>query len=585
MNFKDLQALLRKRFHLPKERAVKRTINSFTLAERAVFYFFAAIFISSGFFLLWKVSQAFMVPVPAYGGTLTEGVVGNPRFINPVLALSEADKDLSALVYSGLVKVSPQGEIQNDVAKSVSVSKDLLTYTVSLRDDAKFQDGTLVTADDVVFTIGKIADPLIKSPRRGNWDGVTISKIDAKTVAFSLKKPYAPFIYNLTIGILPKKMWKNVSADEFSFSQLNTLPVGSGPYRITKVERNQGGIPNYYELTASGQGSEAKPYVKTLVFRFYSSESDLIDAYNSGDVESVAGLSPERLADLNRKQDKVVNSPLPRVFAAFFNQSRNKALSDLAVRKALDVASPRETIIKEVFDGYATPITGPLPAGLYPWTAVDAPEDMTASLNQAKKILSDAGWKMSTSTGTLVKKIGNDTISLSFSISTGNAPELTAVAQELKASWEKLGAHVTVLAYETGELNQNVIRPRDFDALLFGEMVGRDADLYPFWHSSQRQDPGLNIALYANSKVDKLLDDARSAANQASVESDYKSLSAEIAKDEPAAFLYTPSFLYLVPNKVHDAKMGSLSSAEDRFTSIASWYVETDNIWKIFLKS
>jgi peptide/nickel transport system substrate-binding protein len=585
MNYQELRALLRKRFHLPKERPVRRTIQSFTLAERGVFYFFTALFIIAGLSLLWQVSESYLVRVPTEGGSLTEGVVGNPRFINPVLALSEADKNLTALIYSGLVRVTPQGEVVNDLASAVTISKDLLTYSVTIDAGARFHDGTPVTADDVIFTVGKIIDPLIKSPRRGNWEGVTATKIDDQTVTFTLKKPYAPFIYNLTIGILPRHIWKNVTADEFSFSQFNTLPVGSGPYKISRVERNEGGIPDYYELSPFAGTDEREPYLKKIVFRFYPSETMLIEAYNSNDIESVAGLSPERLIDLEARDRHVVSSPLPRIFAVFFNQTHSKALQDKAVRQALNLTAPRQEIVKDIFGGYATAINTPFPAGLYDWaTFAAATEDAAADLNEAQEILASAGWKPNAETGLLEKTSGGATIPLSFSISTGDAPELKAVAEKLKASWQKLGAQVTILAFETGELNQGVIRPRNFDALLFGEMVGRDADLYPFWHSSQRNDPGLNIALYANSKADKLLEDARSAADQEALESKDRSFSAEIAKDVPAVFLYTPSFLYVLPAKVQSVAVGALLSSQDRFAGVRDWYVETDKVWKIFLK-
>jgi peptide/nickel transport system substrate-binding protein len=583
MNLKEFRLLLRRRFHLPKERAVRRATEHFTPAERATFTFFASLFVVAGLSLLWHVSDAYLVEVPARGGTLAEGVVGNPRFINPVLALSEADKNLTALVYSGLVKFSPEGRIENDLADSIEVSSDLLTYTVRLKDDAHFHDGKPVTADDIVFTVSKVEDPLIKSPRRGNWEGVSVSKVDEKTVAFALKKPYAPFIYNLTLGILPRHIWKNVTADEFSFSQWNTLPVGSGPYKIARVERNEGGIPDYYELVPFADSVGREPYIGKLVFSFYPSEDALIEAYNHGDIESLSGLSPDILPSLEAADRTVLHSPLPRIFAAFFNQSHSKVLADASVREALSLAAPRKEIVREVFGGYATAIDSPLPAGLYPWTAYDlSAHDAEADLAAAKELLAKAGWAMGES-GALEKKSGKDTMALSFSISTGDAPELKAVAEKLATAWAALGAKVDILVFETGELNQNVIRPRNFDALLFGEMVGKDADLYPFWHSSQRTDPGLNIALYANAKVDRLLEDARRASSTEGVEADYAALAAEMKKDVPAAFLYTPSFLYVVPKKVQAVAATPLLSSQDRFAGVKDWYVETDKVWKAFI--
>ena len=578
---REILSLLRKKWNLPKEKPINRAIHSFTPAERTIFYISVVLFVVNGFLLSTEVSNAFLEKIPTSGGTLVEGIVGNPRFINPVLALSDADKNMTALIYSGLMRLDENGRAVPDLAESVSLSEDKLTYRAVLREGAHFQDGTIVTADDIVFTISKIADPLIKSPRKGNWEGVTIEKIDEKTVSFRLKKPYTPFIYNLSIGILPKEIWKNVTADEFTFSQFNTLPIGSGPYKVSRVERNSGGIPDYYELESFDSGT-GKPFIKKLVLRFYSSEAELADAYGNGDVESVGGLSAENLLNINKNGAKVLQTPLPRVFALFFNQSKSAALRDQSVRLALRVASPKERIIEEVFGGNAKPISGPLPAGLYPWTTEIFEQPLEERVNAAAKILESAGWKKGTS-GILEKKSGSETIKLSFSISTGDAPELRAAAELLKAVWQPLGIEVKILTFESGELNQSVIRTRQFDALLFGELVGREADLYPFWHSSQRTDPGLNIALYANSKADKLLEEARVARNLGDAEESMKAFYEEVARDAPAIFLYTPNFVYILPEKVKSAELSALGASHERFSTIREWYIETDRVWKIFL--
>lgn len=584
MNYKDLQVSLLRRFSMPKERSMRAIVRSFTIAEKTVFYFFALIFILSSLTLLWQVSNAFLVEVPIRGGSLTEGVVGNPRFINPVLAISEADKNLTALVYSGLIRITPNGEVENDLADSVSVSDDRHTYTAHISDNARFQDGTEVTADDVIFTIQKITDSNIKSPRRGNWDGVNIEKVDEKTLTFTLKQAYTPFIYNLAIGVLPKHIWKNVSDDEFSFSQFNTLPIGSGLYQVESVERNSGGIPNLYVLSPKENSLNQSPYIRNLIFKFYPSETELIDAYNSGAVESIGGISPERAKELELGNGKIISSPLPRVFAVFFNQNQSKVLLNKEVRQALNLASPKEEIVETVLGGYGTVIDGPLPAGIYSWTSgIEGGLKPEERFENAKKILADAGWTANAETGVLEKKSKSGTITLSFSISTGDAPELQAVANKLVEAWQKLGAKVDVLVFETGDLNQNVIRSRNFDALLFGKVVGRDADLYPFWHSSQKADPGLNIALYTNSRTDKLLEAARSANTPEEVEKNYKAFRDELKADMPAVFLYTPSFLYVVPEKVHAISLNSLTVSQDRFLGLRDWYIETNKVWKIFV--
>jgi peptide/nickel transport system substrate-binding protein len=581
MKYHDLRALLVKRFHIPKERSIGSALRRFTLAEKAVFYFFVGLFILSGVLLLWKVNDAFLVSVPLRGGTLTEGVIGNPRFINPVLAISEADKNLTSLVYSGLVRVTPQGDLTGDLARTVGISKDGLTYTAHLRDDATFQDGVPVTADDVIFTISKITDPSIKSPLYGDFAGITVTKVDNLTVTFTLKKPYAPFIDNLTVGILPQHIWSAVSDDEFSFSQFNVSPVGSGPYKVSSVTRDSGGIPNYYDLVPFDKSLGGAPYIANMVFRFYSNENDLLDAYSSGTIQSLSGISPDEAVTLKKEGANVISSPLPRVFGVFFNQSSNKALLEKDVRQALNLAAPKESIINNVLDGYGTVLDGPLPPEFSGQTV--APFDEANGIKQAETLLGKNGWVKDPSTGILEKKSKSATLTLSFTLSTSDTPELKAVADALKTAWTEMGADVTVQVFDTGDLNQNVIRPRRYDALLFGEVVGRDEDVYPFWDSSERNDPGLNIALYANSTVDKLLESARGESDPSKRADDYVQFEKEVENDAPAVFLYAPSFLYVLPLSVHGVVLGNLSIPQDRFLGIRDWYIETNSVWQIFI--
>jgi peptide/nickel transport system substrate-binding protein len=242
-------------------------ISNFSLAEKVCFYALCVIFIASGVKILENVNTSVMVDVPANGGYLNEGIVGSPRFINPVLAISDLDHDLSVLIYSGLMKDGPSNSLTTDLAKSYEISSDGLTYTFTLKDNIYFHDGTKVTTDDVEFTINKIQDSTIKSPRRPAFYDVTVEKINDKQIKFILKKPYSPFLENLTVGILPKYLWNNLNSDEFPLSQYNLEPVGSGPYEISKVEtakKNALIIPSYYELVPFKKYASGAPFIDKI---------------------------------------------------------------------------------------------------------------------------------------------------------------------------------------------------------------------------------------------------------------------------------------------------------------------------------
>jgi peptide/nickel transport system substrate-binding protein len=172
---------------------------------------------------------------------------------------------------------------------------------------------------------------------------------------------------------------------------------------------------------------------------------------------------------------------------------------------------------------------------------------------------------------------------LAFSISTADSPDLKQTADMIRDQWAAIGAVVTINVFEPGDLNQSVIVPRKYDSLLFGESVGWDLDLYPFWHSSQRNAPGFNIAMYVNSTADKLLTDARSNLDPVVRAQDYAAFDTEIGNDLPAVFVYSPDFVYIMPDNVKGVETNNpIDNASDRWNGVSKWYIATDNIWKIF---
>ncbi len=575
-----LKELFSKSWTLSSSNKVKHIIKTFSIGERVIFYFLVTVFTISGLALLWQVNTLYMVETPTHGGTITEGVIGSPRFVNPLLAMSDADRDLTTLVYSGLLKQNSAGKLAPDLAQSYTLSPDGLTYTFILKNKIVFQDGTPITPDDILFTIQRAQDAGLKSPKESIWDGVRVTKVDNTTISFTLKQQYAPFIYNMTLGILPKHIWKDVSDDSFPFSTLNTRPTGSGPYKVSKVVTDSSGLPTEYDLTANPNYVSGEPYITHITMKFYSNENDLINAYNKGDVSDINSITPSNIPLLKKSSDAVLTPTLSRVFGVFWNQSSAPVLVNTEVRQALEQALDKPTLIKQVLGGYGVPLDGPLPTNID--TTGTLSED--TRIAQAQATLEKAGWAKNANGiyQKIDKKTKKPTATLAFSLSTSDAPELKALAEAMQNTWTKLGAQVDVKIFEIGDLNQNIIRPRKYDALLFGEIITPGKDLYPFWHSSQRNDPGLNIALYANIKADKILENLRTTNDPQTIATLQQSFEKEISADSPAIFLYAPDLIYVVPNNIHNISLGQLTVASDRFAGINTWYIETTNVWRVF---
>lgn len=572
------------RVHIPALVQVEDTLRSLSYTGRALFIFFAGLLVVSVVGLLYLLNNSVTVVSPARGGELTEGIVGSPRFINPVLAVSDADRDLSALVYSGLLHATPSGQYVPDLADSYTISPDGKTYTFVIRDGATFHNGTPISADDVAFTVQKIQDPALKSPLRANWEGVTATVLDSHTISFVLRSAYAPFIQNLTLGILPKSLWQNVSNDQFPFSELNTSPVGSGPFSVDSVSRTASGIPSLYKLSSFGGYALGEPYLSTITFRFYQSSAALEEALVRGEVESASGISPADLGNLGDAD--VRTTALNRVFGVFFNQNQSEVLRNPEVRAALSEATDRDDLIAKVLGGYGTALNGPVPPSLSEEPLVHQAEASTTPVQRAQQELLSKGWVLEA--GVLQKTTGKGasakTQTLRFTLATANVPELRAAAQYLKEAWGAMGAQVDTAVYDQGDLSQNIIRPRKYDALLFGEVIGRELDLFAFWHSSQRNDPGLNIALYANASVDKALESLRTTTEAATRQQLLGTIATQIDSDMPAVFLYAPDFVYSIPNDIAGVDLGFVETPSDRFLSVTQWHRETDYVWPIFTR-
>ena len=517
---------------------------------------------------LLALERSFLVTVPARGGTLTEGIVGSPRFVNPLLALSDADRDLTALTYAGLMGLDGEGNLVPVLAERYRVSEDGQEYTFSLREDAKFSDGTPVTADDVVFTVEKAQDPALRSPELANWANIRAEALDARTVVFTLPKPYAPFLVDTTLGILPADRWRNVPVDEFSFSPLMIDPIGAGPFEITRVIRDKDGAVTGYELRASDTYVLGRPYLDRITVKFYDDAAKLADAHAQGKVESAHSIPATG----------ALRAPYSRIFGAFFNSDENPVFARLEVRQALSLAVDRNQIVSEILGGYATPLMGPVPpgSGVEPFPLPEGDP-----LQLATEVLEDEGWSRDEETGTWVND-GDDLALPQVTLKTSNVPELKAIAASIEADWERLGIPTEVELYEPGDLAANVIRPRAYEVLLFGMVIGRDRDLFAFWDSGERSDPGLNIASYANRAVDLLLESIREEQDPEVAREDLTELAGIIASDYPAAFTHAPDFLYAVPNSVHGVRLPQIASPSDRFATVATWYRNTESVWPIF---
>jgi peptide/nickel transport system substrate-binding protein len=597
-----------------------KVLRTFSPTAKVIFGLLITIGIVSGIILVAQ-DRKFSIEVPGYGGEIREGVIGAPKIVNPILDISGTTRDIDTLVFVGLIQKSAQGGYEPVLAQSFeavtpegldlsATSTPRVGYTFKIRDNARFHNDTAVTADDIVLTYDRIKDPAVRSPLAQEYSQVEITKVDDRTVLMTLPATLADPLSFATVGIMPANVYAPIPSQDFGLAEYHTQPVGAGPYRIDSVSRDESGIPTSYTLTAFGDYILGRPYIKTITFLFYKNETELATAYENGSITSVGGLSPERakaietLADsrnasywgnsINTTEGDIahtIRSILPRQFVVFINQQKTGVLDDLDVRAALNQSIDRSSVINTVLSGYGTPVYSPIPNHLasnalsLSATTTGAESLFTQNDTRvAEDLLEKAGYKKGED-GIRVKTLANkQTQTLGFSITTANTPDLATAAQVLKNTWESLGAKVDVKLYEPGDLNQNIIRKREYELLLFGQVLSRDSDIFAFWHTSRRLDPGLNIAQYTNSTVDRALERLIRPQPLTADEklTAYTTIHNEITRDIPAIFLYAPEYLYVSPVRYIANRHETFESANERFIGIDKAYVTTERVWPIF---
>lgn len=534
-----------------------------------------------------RVWQLHVVSVPARGGEYIEGLVGAPTYINPLFAgANEVDLDLTRLVYSGLMRTTPEGTVVPDLAESVEMSEDGKTVTAVLRNDLRFHDGQTLTTDDILFTFEAIQNPAYKSAVAASFKGVTVAAPDERTVTFTLSEPYAPFLTALTVGILPAHLWRDVPPTSANLAEFNLKPVGSGPYKFKAFSRDRvGTIRSYTFERFTGNGGGDGPFIGRIAFRFFADFDAAVEAYRSRQIDGL-GFAPTTLRDRLRGRHDANEFPLalPQYTALFFNQKRVEALKDPQVREALTVSLDRERIIADALAGAGELVDGPVFPGFAGVTST--PARTAFDPDKAAQLLEKAGWALPEGGGPRVKTTKDSrgrvtaTTTLALTIVTAERDETSMAAKAVADTWRALGLDVKVEEVPASRMQRDVLRPHAYDVLLYGQILGRDPDPLPFWHSGHAVEGGFNLALYANRNADALLEAARKEQDAEKRGMLYTQFANLVVAERAAAFLYRPVYPYFVTTAVKGITADEIAVPADRFAGVADWYIKTRKGWR-----
>jgi peptide/nickel transport system substrate-binding protein len=499
--------------------------------------------------------------------------------INPLLAgFNQADRDVSALIFEGLMTTDGFGAIIPDLAAAQPrISADGLTYVFKLREDVRWHDGTPFTSTDVAFTIELMQSPEFpgQPELRDFWQTVEVDALDATTLRFRLAQPLATFPDYLRIGILPEHVLRGTNALGLRTHPFNLSPIGTGPYQFSsllfdpaqsRIEGVRLAFAGTYAQRPEGQSGFT---LRTLNFRCMPTFEDAVAAFQRGEVNSISELPSDVLARIGALPLRRYLSYEPALGAVIYNW-QNDGVSffrDLRMRQALALGVDRTNVVNSVLASRA--IAAPNPVLPSSWAYTDGvqcadnnPADAQTKIGQVQirpAILNpETGEQVPVEGYPFQLLVSNDLLSVEL-------------ANRLIDAWRALSVNATLVVVDQNTFRER-LRAGTFDAALVELNLAPSADPDPY--SLWRQSPstgGLNFGGMNDRRVSEVLQRARLATNGNARVQLYREFQQVFCDRAIALPLYFPVYFYGADERITGIRLGFMAEPSDRFRTIQDW--------------
>jgi peptide/nickel transport system substrate-binding protein len=453
------------------------------------------------------------------GGTVRIGWGGAPADLNPGNGVLAEDYTLYELVYDTPIAIDLEGNYIPELATDWTVSEDGLTWTLTLRDDALFHDGTPVTSDDVKYSIEIFRD-------YEDWGGflggyayyfTSVQAPDPTTVVLTTDEPLGAFEAQMVfMYIVPKHIWEQ-NEDPVAFT--NDEMIGSGSFKLAEERRGE-----FVRLAANADYWGGAPLIDEAVFQTFENADARVQALINGDVDMITEYPNTAIATLTAAANvKVVQgAPLaPELRDIFFNVvepdncpedavcSGHPALRDVQVRRALAHGVDKQQMIDIGLLGLGDPGLGLVPTGLPQFFADDlVAQDYAFDITEGENLLDAAGYADTDGDGTRECPAGDEcgptgdlTLRLNFPTDIDEAPRL---AELLKGWWGELGVAVEITGLDSDTLTSVCCPTFDYDVIIWGWGSDPDPGFLLSVLTCDEVSTGTSETGYCNARYDEL---------------------------------------------------------------------------------
>jgi len=444
--------------------------------------------------------------------TLTVALSADPPKLDPHLSTAAVDRLVMNNIYDKLVDLDEKLNIVPELATEWQVSPDGTVYTFKLRQGVKFHDGTEFNAEVVKFNFDRMLDPSLNSPRRNEISMVKeVRVVDPYTVEIHLETPFTPFL-----GILTDRAGMMVSpAAVQQYGDLSEHPIGTGPFKF--ASRTKGDSVTLVRNEDYWQ--EGLPKASKVVYKVITDGNVAVANLQSGTVDILETRTiPDKLLPQLRQNPNLTVSVTPGLGhqGIWFNVTQ-PPFDNKWLRKAVEAAIDRETLVQVVFGEAATPAASPFPPA-DPYHDGYLPK---RDLSKAREYLARGGKP--------------DGFSFTLSIGTGTEPE--QVATVVQSMLAEVGIQANIQKLEFGKLLDDLDNLRHQAGLLgWSGRAEADQNIYDFHYTNG----SLNQSGYSNPELDRLLDQSRVVTGEERKEV-FRQVMAILREDVPYVYLYYPA--------------------------------------------
>ena len=507
------------------------------------------------------------------GGEFSEATLGKINSMNPLYAVTNSEKVLAKLLFANLVSPDNSGHEKAELAKTITMDKTGKIWTVTLRDGLKWSDGEAIKADDIVYTVNLIRDSSAKTTVAINFANVKVEKKDDLTVQFTLPSAYIDFDDSLEFPLIPAHAFSNISPALVYESDFSSKPICSGPFVLNVLQVGNSTSANMQTVYVNRNEDYVlhDALLSSFTLKTYGNTEDIASAVRSGDVLATAELGKEDFGNSVNMRTSLINGGA----FAFFNTD-SEVLKDVKVRqgirKGIDLGKIREGIDEAEFLDY--PILERQESEL------NYPEMLAHDAEAAKKLFTEAKLSYNKDDKKLYDIDGG---AVTLRVSVLKRDKISGVAERFANELRALGFEVSLNVFdETQELSDfftTVIKPRDYDILLYEIDLGVSADPFVYYSSTQATESGWNLSNYRNNLVDVNLLSARLTTDLKLRRAKYEAFLKSWVNDVPAIGIYQSTLNYYYSQNVdlynEDAK---LTDALDRFSDVRYWAVNKRSV-------